>query len=165
MAAYPDIYEVKAQRAGFVNPKRLIQQVISEIGASKAVLQKQEPALVLQDLPQPRRYGIPAQGGTAPGGTAAHAAAEAVAASADAARSCRSGPPSMTSILCPETVCTGDPGLHAMHIREGSSHNRRGRGGSRWLHPGPVALKPINRSWHQHVRDSAQLNGCTGVRM
>ena len=32
---YPDIYTVKAQRDGFINSRRLIQQVISEIGAAR----------------------------------------------------------------------------------------------------------------------------------
>lgn len=107
VAAYPDIYAVKARRAGFINPRRLIQQVISEIGASKAVLQEQEPALVLQDLPQPRRYGIPAQDGTAPGGAAAHA--DAGGGRTGGCGPAAAGRPSEHDLQssCPATVCTG----------------------------------------------------------
>lgn len=165
VAAYPDIYADKAQRSGFTTHKQLIQQVVAEIGTNKEILLKQEPALVLQDLPRPRRYCILAQGGAATCDTAAHAAAEAVAAPADAAQQLPAEPSEHDLYPLLGEYLHGELGLYAMRIREGSSHNSYGRGGNRWLHPDLVALEPINRSWHQHVRDSAQLNGSTGVRM
>ena len=121
---YASDYAKKRNNPRFADDKAFLSQIIAEIGSQKDTLKRLRPTLVWQDRPKPRRYCIPLEEtqealDTAQGETCERD--EEICACEERALLEQELYPLLTSYLWSELH------LYSMRIREGRSHNTRGK--------------------------------------
>lgn len=153
---YPKDYVQKRSNPRFSDEKSFLTQIVAEIGAHKKSLQKTSPNIKWQDKPRPRVYWFEKPGqasdNTSEGIEQALSDSESGVSEHD---------------LYPVLIAylNSEHDLYCTRIDEKKSKNNRGSGGNHWLHPDIVAMEPIAKSWHDHVKTCVSAGDGQSVRL
>lgn len=142
--------DYRSKRAGFINDKDFIQQIVAEIGAQKQSLSKACPELVMQDKPRPRTYCY------RPQSAAVVSAPDEIVPTFERMQE-QDLYPTLMQFLSDEL------GLYCLRIDEKRSKNNRGQKGNQWLHPDVVAMQAVDQNWSDDIRQCVKLGSGQNV--
>lgn len=125
----------------------LVNQLISEIGASRARIQKKSKNIKTTEE-RPRRYYYTESSDDDEVEQAEKSKTKSTGASATLSEN------ELYPILSEYLLSEHD--VYSKRIDEKRSSNSRGLGGNRWLYPDLVGMEDLSRDWHREVKDCVQ---------
>lgn len=151
---YPEDFHKKQKRSkhfqAAVNSldaeQATVNQYVSEIGRERPLLQKKHPE-VKNTEDRPRKYYFTeSTDSTEIGNAEGNEASPASKVNGSSTKE-HDLYPILSEFLWSEL------GLYSKRIDEKRSHNTRGAGGNKWLHPDLVGLQDLGDDWHQETKE------------
>lgn len=166
---FPEDYITKRGNPRFKNEDEFFSQVLAEIGAHKNNILKTSPCIHVQDKPRPRLfwYDPNSKYETSENIEQDDLVSDLITPELEIELPILKKGEFTEHDLYPILIefLKSELNLYCLRIDEKKSSNSRGQNGNQWLHPDIVAMQPLDKHWHDHVKTCVKHSSGQNVRL